>query len=136
MMKFLVIACAIVFGFMSTAKAEKLLSKRDLVAGLQQIAKQLNAQTPIKVDRATTLQSVNSIDATLYYNYITSINVRQNNAGNFINSVKQSTKNNICSQKDIRWVFKSGGRYMYVYSNNYGETLGNFILDKNACGIR
>jgi len=101
----------------------------------REVAKQLQQQLPMRIDEVTTLYNVASADELLIYNYRMDIKKSEIDYTDFMSKMKTQLRTNVCGQKDMAYVIKNGGKYMYVYIGSDGISIGDFKIGKKECGV-
>ena len=93
-------------------------------------AEQINAQTPMRVDEYTTLESVQVEGATVIYNQRVTVD-RRNVTATVKQQLDQTVRANVCASEQMRNTISYGGAYRYVWT----DSSGNFLhrLDITGC---
>ncbi len=142
MKKGLTTAIIAVAGIGGAYAGSKLVSSymqdRNLVAleeGQALAAKQLRSQLPMKVDEATTLQSVISMGPALAYHYVIDANKADLDIESFKELMQVQLKANTCEHEGMAETIKYGGEYIYMYMSADNLRLGEFKFGKKECGF-
>jgi len=85
-------------------------------------ARQLNAQTPIRVDEITSLQSIVAMDTLLIYNNQVNVDARDIPAEAKFR-LEQNTRDYVCRSPEMRQTIVNGGSYGYVWIDRSGALI-------------
>ena len=100
-----------------------------VVCANRHIARQLNAQTPLRVDDVTTLQSVVAMDAVLLYNQSVEVDVQDVTSGDRTR-MEATIRSNVCSLSEMRLTISFGGTYAYIWSDRSGRLIHRVRIDR------
>ena len=99
---------------MSTAERHALIECANRYA-----AQQINAQTPMRVDDITTLESVTTSGTTVIYNQRANVDVRDITAP-IRAQMDQTVRRNVCASEQMRNTISYGGGYRYIWVDRAG----------------
>lgn len=99
---------------------------REIMAELAVYAKQLNAQTPIVLDKDSSLTAVIAVGLELIFVADTS------SRSNTFKSIGSPLFNN-CLDRNVMSGFDRGVAFRYVLRNSSGETIDEVVLNKSIC---
>ena len=85
-------------------------------------ARQLNTQTPIRVDEVTSLQSVVAMDTLLVYNNQVNLDAGDIPA-EARRRLEQNTRDYVCRSNEMRQTIANGGSYGYVWLDRSGALI-------------
>ena len=95
-------------------------------------SQELNKQTPMVVDGATTLLSTVVVEKSFNYNYQYS-GTPALTAANLAEAVKPNVINGVCTTPDMRELIDKGATYVYNYYDTTRTYIGNISVQKSDC---
>ena len=96
---------------------------------LELAAKEAVKQLPIQVNENTTLWTVVSSGKTLIYHHRLSLNKSEVD----FEKMRENIRNNVCQQKDMKYVLDQGGNYAYSYMSSDGLLVGEITITLSDC---
>ena len=96
-------------------------------------AAEVRKQLPIQIDEITTLQTVFSAGKTGIYQYRLSLIRGDIDVDYFIAKMRENLRNNVCQQKQMKYILDEGGDYKYVYMSSDGLLIGEITITPSDC---
>lgn len=108
----------------------------ELLKGFEKAAKQINATTPMIIDKETRLDRVIAGPGALitYNSTLLNYTASQIDSTWLQINLRNSVKNSVCTNKEMKKSLEYGGKYKYSYSGKDRQLIGSFIIDGNDCG--
>lgn len=101
---------------------------REIVACVnRESARQLNAQTPLRIDEGTILDSVEAVGLQLTYRVTIDVDGAEVTDGDRA-AIIEATRASVCESDDIRQTMSHGGSYAYVWRDRAGRTVGETVI--------
>lgn len=93
----------------------------------REAARQLNAQTPIRVDELSSVTAVSAEGTQLTYHMQVQVDAAAVTAAQR-DGVAQATRNNVCGLEQMRRTMTNGGSYRYVWTDQAGTEITRTVI--------
>lgn len=90
-------------------------------------ARQLNAQTPIRVDELTAVTAISAEGTQLTYHMQVQVNAADVTDAQRT-AVAQSTRANVCGLEQMRRTMSNGGSYRYIWTDRAGAEIARTVI--------
>lgn len=105
-----------------------------LIATLKNMAKEINSQTPIKLDEYTKLTSVIALQKTITFNYFLYRTSSKDVNPQELNKIAMENLNHsACQSEATKNLIDLGGEYVYIYFGNDGKQITRASIKKYRC---
>jgi hypothetical protein len=104
-------------------------ARRIVACANREAARQMNAQTPIRVDELTTLTGVEASGTHLVYVSRIDLDAATLDSGAPAR-MEQSTRAYVCQQEDMRNTMSLGGSYGYRWTDRSGQKIHEIRIDR------
>lgn len=100
-----------------------------LTCAQREVAREINSQTPIRVDDSTTLYATVAAGTTLIYNMRTTLRAEDVTPA-FRAAQDEATRTNVCSLPDMRQLLSLGAAYEYLWWDQSGHFLHSVKIER------
>ena len=105
-----------------------------LIATLKNMAKEINAQTPIQLDEYTKLTSVIALQKTITFNYLLyRTNYKDVNPQELNKIALENLNHSACQSKATKNLIDAGVEYVYIYFSNDGKQITRASIKNYRC---
>ena len=105
-----------------------------LIATLKNMAKEINAQTPIQLDEYTKLTSVIALQKTItFYFLLYRTNYKDVNPQELNKIALENLNHSACQSKATKNLIDAGVEYVYIYFSNDGKQITRASIKNYRC---
>lgn len=105
-----------------------------LITTLKNMAKEINAQTPIQLDEHTKLTSVIALQKTITFNYLLHrTSYRDINPQELNKIALENLNHSACQSKATKNLIDLGVEYVYIYFSNDGKQITRAAIKNYRC---
>ena len=105
-----------------------------LIMTLKNMAKEINSQTPIKLDEDTKLTSVISLQKTITFNYsLFLVSSKDVDSQSLYKFAMENLNHSACKSKATQNLIDAGVEYVYIYYGNDGKQITRAAIKRYKC---